>query len=257
MMVRDAADEVESSDETRDAAAMAIADSMQQGAITGTAALPALPDKGEIPLLDMRASQQLPKTLTAGGGGRKEVMELHLQVDDVVDQPGGDQVFQQGEFAALDVHLEQIDPASAGLREDDVKGPDAHLLDRLAGRSGIEGAGSIGIIAHFQFLLFIRQSERVAKDSGVGGEALDAMAMETGHRFEKMDLTAVALAHLRSKISLIPADIEDDRIRSQGIIEAQRAISLRRQPESMLGQELILAPVAVIKGGEPPAKLPP
>ena len=89
----------------------------------------------------MRASQQLPKTLTAGGGGRKEVMELHLQVDDVVDQPGGDQVFQQGEFAALDVHLEQIDPASAGLREDDVKGPDAHLLDReLEGRNETEDA---------------------------------------------------------------------------------------------------------------------
>ena len=97
----------------------------------------------------------------------------------------------------------------------------------------------------------------MAKDSGVGGEALDAMAMETGHRFEKMDLTAVALAHLRGKISLIPADVKDDRIRSQGIIDAQRTIPLRRQPEAMLGQELILAPVAVIKGGEPPAKLPP
>lgn len=85
-MVGDSANEVEGSDQASYPTTMTIADGMQQGAIADAAPLPALPDEGEIPLLDMRTCQQLAQSFATCRSIREEVMELHLQVDDFIDQ---------------------------------------------------------------------------------------------------------------------------------------------------------------------------
>ena len=86
----------------------------------------------------------------------------------------------------------------------------------------------------------------------ITGEPVEAMAIETGQRFEKVNMTAVTRAHPCGEITMVTTHVKDHRGRRQRIIDAQRVITLGSQPKTVLGDELVLSQIAVIKGGEPP-----
>lgn len=76
--------------------------------------------------------------------------------------------------------------------------------------------------------------------------------MEAEQRFEKVNMTAVTRAHPCGEITVVTTHVKDHRGRRQRIIDAQRVITLGSQPKTVLGDELVLSQIAVIKGGEPP-----
>ena len=99
-MMDHSAHEVERAGKTWDPAAMAVADGVQRRAVAAAPTLPALPDEGEVPLLDVRLGEQPPQAVAPDGRPGDRLMEFDLQMDDVPDEARGDQMLQQGVFAA-------------------------------------------------------------------------------------------------------------------------------------------------------------
>jgi hypothetical protein len=79
--------------------------------------------------------------------------------------------------------------------------------------------------------------------------------MEPSHWLEQPDPAAESGADLRREISHVTADIKDDGLRAERIVQAKLPVALGRQPEPMLGKKFVPAPVTLVERGELPAEL--
>lgn len=164
-------------------------------------------------------------------------------------------MFQQREFAALDIDLKEVDLRQAGFRKEIGKGAKSHLLHRSPDGSGVEGAGSVGIIIHLQFLLLVSESEGQADYERVVLEPCQALAVKPGNWLKKPDSAAESRTDLRREVSLVAAYVKDHGLRTQIIVQTQLPVAFGGKPQSMLGEEFVLAPVPLIKGCQLPSKL--
>ena len=148
-MVRsDSPDQVEGAGQPGHAATMAVADRVDGKSVALASPFPALPDKGKVPLLDVSLVQQPTDALAASLRLGIKIVELDLDIADILYPATVDEVVKQGEFAALDVDLKEVDFRQAGFRKEIGKGAKSHLLHGSPDGGGVEGAGSVGIIVH-------------------------------------------------------------------------------------------------------------
>jgi hypothetical protein len=157
-------------------------------------------------------------------------VELDLDVADILDPATVDKVVKQGEFAALDVDLEEIDFRQAGFRKEIGESAESHLLHWPPDGGGVEGAGGVGIIVHLQFLLLVSESKRQADYGSVVREPGLAFAVEPRNWLKKPDSAAESRTDLRREISLVTAYVKDDGFGAKVIVQAKLPVALSGEP---------------------------
>src|SRR5262245_32627636 len=177
----------------------------------------------------MSSAEGLSNTFTGRHRTRDEVVKLHLDVTDSLYQSRFDERWNQFEFAALDIDLQEVDGAHPELGHDFGDRPHIGGLRRGTTDLPLE-AGSILAEADRKAARTGRKSIVQAGNRRIAVKPLRATLVEFGNRLADEHPATKFPEYGVAKVSLIAAHVEDDTGIVQRIVESESLVAFIRKP---------------------------